>query len=350
MIKKTIILCIFACLFPVFVFSQTTVTLDTALSNSTAYLTSKIPAKTKVVVLNFTSKWPDLSDYIIEELIGYIVNEGALTVVDRQNLESIRKEMDFQLSGEVSDETAQSIGKKLGAQTIISGAITAIGNTYRLRIRAISVQTAQILGMQNVDVAQDGRLAALTGTAYAGPTNAAPSSTARAATTVNPGPSNVSNAEYFNLGAQSLKLTDNFQYGGNYQVCFTEPVLFNGKKIDKGETYTLKITYTADRDLEQSVWVGLVDPSPAAQNWRPLSWPSSQDLCEVGQEIKASKKGETVSVTLTFKTTQKSTSARAAANALVFATRGAGKKGVAGSGKQGPVTLNFTEFVFTKVE
>jgi len=207
MTKKAIALCIFACLFPVFAFSQTAVTIDTALSNSTAYLTGKIPAKTKVVVLNFTSKWPDLSDYIIEELVGYIVNEGALTVVDRQNLESIRKEMDFQLSGEVSDETAQSIGKKLGAQTIISGAITAIGNTYRLRIRAISVQTAQILGMQNVDVAQDSRLAALTGTAYAGPTNAAPANTARTTTTVNPSPSNVSIGEYINLASAGWELS-----------------------------------------------------------------------------------------------------------------------------------------------
>jgi TolB-like protein len=166
--KKSMIFSILA-LLPVIVFSQNALTIDAALNNSTSYFSSRITAKTKVVVLNFSSKWPDLSDYIIEELIGYIVNEGKLTVVDRQNLESIRKEMDFQLSGEVSDETAQSIGKKLGAQTIMSGSITAIGNAYRLRIRAISVETAEIIGMQNVDVAQDSRTAALTGTAYTGP-------------------------------------------------------------------------------------------------------------------------------------------------------------------------------------
>jgi len=156
---------------PVFAFAQTAVSLDAALKNATTYLNGRIPPRTKVVVLNFTSDWVKLSDYVIEELIGYIVNEGTLTVVDRQNLETIRKEMDFQLSGEVSDDTAQSIGKKLGAQTIISGAITAIGNSYRLRIRAISVETAQILGMQNVDVAQDSRIASLTGTAYSTATN-----------------------------------------------------------------------------------------------------------------------------------------------------------------------------------
>jgi TolB-like protein len=175
--KKIIILCFIGLFASISAFSQNAVTIDTALNNSVSYLAGRIPSKTKVVVLNFTSKWPELSDYIIEELIGYIVNEGTLTVVDRNNLETIRKEMDFQLSGEVSDETAQSIGKKLGAQTIISGAITAIGNTYRLRVRAISVETAQILGMQNIDVAQDSRLAALTGTAYAGPATVTRSNT-----------------------------------------------------------------------------------------------------------------------------------------------------------------------------
>lgn len=166
--KKLVILCAFVVLVPAFAFSQNPVTLDTALKNSIPYLTGRLPANSKVVVLNFTSDWPRMSDYIIEELIGYIVNEGTLTVVDRNNLEIIRKEMDFQLSGEVSDETAQSIGKKLGAQNIISGGITALGSTYRLRIRAISVESAQIVGMHNVDVAQDSRSAALTGTAYAG--------------------------------------------------------------------------------------------------------------------------------------------------------------------------------------
>jgi TolB-like protein len=167
--KKYIILFVAVFSISAIVFAQNSLTLDAALNNSTAYLNGRIPAGSKVVILNFTSNWPQLTEYVIEELIGYIVNEGTLAVVDRRNLEMIRQEMDFQLSGEVSDETAQSIGQKLGAQTIISGSITAIGNMYRLRVRAIAVETAQIQGMQNVDVVQDSRLAALTGTAYTGP-------------------------------------------------------------------------------------------------------------------------------------------------------------------------------------
>jgi len=144
-----------------------------------------------------------------------------------------------------------------------------------------------------------------------------------------------------NLGAQSVKLTDNFQYGGNWQGHFMEPALFNGNKISKGETYTLKITFTASRDLEQSLWLGLVDPSASAGNWKPLSWSPSKDLCDVGQEIKDVKAGKPISVTLTFTTLQGSTGARPNQNSLVFASRGKSKE-------PGPITLNFTEFVFTK--
>jgi len=180
--KKVIVFFLFIAIFPFFVFSQDAVAIDTALKNSTSYLNGRMAAGAKVVVLNFSSSWPQLSEYIIEELVGYIVNEGTLTVVDRNNLELIRKEMDFQLSGEVSDETAQSIGQKLGAQNIISGSIVAIGSSYRLRIRAISVETAQIVGVQNIDVVQDSRIAALTGTAFAAAPAARPASNAASVT------------------------------------------------------------------------------------------------------------------------------------------------------------------------
>jgi len=203
--KKRVILCVVYFLVSVLAFSQA-VPLDKALENSVTYLNGKIRAKTKVAVLNFTSDWPKLSDYIIEELVGYIVNEGTLLVVDRMNLEAIRREMDFQLSGEVSDETAQSIGKKLGAQTIVSGSITAIGNAYRLRIRAISVETAQILGMQNIDVTQDSRLAALTGTTYAGSNTASAPPKAKSGGTGNAASSAPADSGWQPIGSAGVKI------------------------------------------------------------------------------------------------------------------------------------------------
>jgi len=148
-----------------------------------------------------------------------------------------------------------------------------------------------------------------------------------------------------NWGAFSLELTDNFKWADNYQIIFTDKRLFNGHRIVPGETYTLKITYTASRDLENTLGIMLVDTTPAAKSWKLLSAIGGK-----GTWIAASKAGKEVSATITLKTKARATDSSEAANALVFNTRGKGKVGVAGSGKQGPVTLNFTEFIFTKVE
>jgi len=65
------------------------------------------------------------------------------------------------MSGDVSDETAQRIGQKLGAQSIISGSFVRIGGEYRMRIRAIAVETAQVQGLTSIQVKMDKTLRGL---------------------------------------------------------------------------------------------------------------------------------------------------------------------------------------------
>jgi hypothetical protein len=149
---------------------------------------------------------------------------------------------------------------------------------------------------------------------------------------------------------KEITLTDNFEYGDGYQVVLTNKSLFNGHKIVPGEKYTLKITYTASRDLEGVIGVGLVDPSAAANYWRTLTFRNGSEIGDPDgmAAMKQSKAGEVVSATLTMTTTAGSTSAAASCNALVFSTNGAGRKGTRGSGVQKAVKLTVTEFVFTK--
>jgi hypothetical protein len=63
-----------------------------------------------------------------------------------------RKELNFNMSGEVNDETAQKIGRFLGAQVVVFGYIKPMGNTVRFKVCAITVETAEILGiyMENI--------------------------------------------------------------------------------------------------------------------------------------------------------------------------------------------------------
>ncbi|MDR0722035.1 MAG: tetratricopeptide repeat protein [Treponema sp.] len=74
---------------------------------------------------------------------GVFVNNKRLVVIERSNLEILRDEQNFQMSGEVSDESAASLGKFIGAPALITGSLTDIGGgSYRFRFNAIDVETA----------------------------------------------------------------------------------------------------------------------------------------------------------------------------------------------------------------
>jgi TolB-like protein len=137
--------------------------LDTAMRKISDYLNERIPHGNKVVFLNVKSNWPDLSEYILSGLSENAVNDGVFSVVDRQQLDAIRAELNFQWSGEVSDASAQEIGKMLGAQTIVSGTVTTLGDEYRIQVRAIVVQTAAVQGQTTQMIDGKGkRIVALT--------------------------------------------------------------------------------------------------------------------------------------------------------------------------------------------
>jgi hypothetical protein len=79
------------------------------------------------------------------------VNVGKVRVVDRQNIAKIVKEYEFQ-AGDLTDETtAVEIGKLSGADIIVIGSISFVGNVYYLNIKLISVETAEIIGSSIAD-------------------------------------------------------------------------------------------------------------------------------------------------------------------------------------------------------
>jgi len=126
--------------------------LDIAIRDASDYLNENLPEGSTIVILNIESDSTSLSDYIIEELIANAVNDKIFTVVDRQQLDAIRAEQNFQFSGEVDDNLALEIGRFFGAQTIVSGSLRPLGARYRLTIRALGVQTAQVQGQYNRNI------------------------------------------------------------------------------------------------------------------------------------------------------------------------------------------------------
>jgi hypothetical protein len=149
-----------------------------------------------------------------------------------------------------------------------------------------------------------------------------------------------------NLGAFNLVLEDNFQWGVTYQAFVTSRTLMNNQAVKVGETYTLKVTYTASRDLEDDMMVGFVDSTEAGNWWTQLSWDDSKKI-DVAK-IPKTKAGETATATITLKIIAAPSGRSGPANGIVFMTEGQGTRGTANSGVKGNVTLRFTEFTLTK--
>jgi hypothetical protein len=116
---------------------------------------------------------------VLDELSAVLVNNGQLVVVDRANLDRIRQELGFNVSGEVSDQSMQEIGQMLGAQALVTGSLTSIDDLRRLMFKVIMTETAAVTVQHNADIINDRRVQALLaqgggsqGVAYGGQGNA----------------------------------------------------------------------------------------------------------------------------------------------------------------------------------
>jgi hypothetical protein len=86
------------------------------------------------------------ADYAVEDL-EYNMVKGGFRLVDRQQIERIRTEQQFQMSGEVDDNSAVSIGKMAGANAVIIISVSYVDRSGRLTLKALDVQTAEIITM-----------------------------------------------------------------------------------------------------------------------------------------------------------------------------------------------------------
>ncbi|MDR0308068.1 MAG: hypothetical protein LBI42_14695 [Chitinispirillales bacterium] len=133
--------------------------LDLTLQDASTYFNTKIPEGTKLAVIAIKSDYPALSEYIIDGMLENLVNTSKFTVVDRQQLETIREELKFQMSGEVDDNSVQAIGRLTGAQSIVLGSAAPIGDTWRISIRALTVKNAEMIGIFNKNIPNAGIIA-----------------------------------------------------------------------------------------------------------------------------------------------------------------------------------------------
>jgi len=126
--------------------SRTTVAgVEGALARAAEQTLRNVPQRSRIAIVYITAQDRSTTDYIAGELEFIWVNAGYI-ITDRSQLDRLRLEQNFQLSGEIDDATAVSIGKFAGADIIVTGRVDGEGNLRRLRLRALDTQTAQVVG------------------------------------------------------------------------------------------------------------------------------------------------------------------------------------------------------------
>ncbi|MFP3042153.1 CsgG/HfaB family protein [Treponema primitia] len=144
-------------------YAQQAMILDDAILDSVDFFSSKLPSGSTVAVTNFEAENKELSDFIIQELLVAFSNTGTVRVVERSRLELLENELNFNMSGSVSDETAQGIGRMIGAQILFSGSIGQYRDMYRMRIQAVVIETAEVIGTRTINIKYDPTLTGLLG-------------------------------------------------------------------------------------------------------------------------------------------------------------------------------------------
>lgn len=121
-------------------------------------LSHQIQSKTTesdiVAIVNFKTTTSQFSNRVINDLTNELIAE-KVRIIDRENLDKIHAEQQYQLSGYVDDKYAVSIGHELGATAIILGNGENMTDFYRLNFRMLSVKTTEILVQISINVKYD---------------------------------------------------------------------------------------------------------------------------------------------------------------------------------------------------
>jgi TolB-like protein len=120
-------------------------TREEAVNRASEKFINALPEYAVVAVLSVASDDTETAVFIVDEFEYRLVEANKFKIVDRKSLDAVRSEQNFQASGAVGDESAVSIGNMLGAAVVITGDISGSGTSRRLNLKALDVQTGEIM-------------------------------------------------------------------------------------------------------------------------------------------------------------------------------------------------------------
>jgi len=128
--------------------------LQDAIEQTAEQIAAELPKGSRLAIVAFEADSDSLSEFIRAELTTALIKRG-IEVVARSSIEYINQELDFQMSGYVSDETALSVGKFAAAELLITGQLRHLGNAYRFSATVTRVEEATHVNASSLDVRDD---------------------------------------------------------------------------------------------------------------------------------------------------------------------------------------------------
>jgi hypothetical protein len=125
---------------------------DKAVKNAIDTLNAKLPAGANIMIMKTNSTERNMLDYVVNQMTKTVVQAGKLKVVDRSNQALINAEQQYQLSGNVDDNSAVSIGHQLGVQYIVICWISGEKSLRRLNQKVLNIETAQITDQADFEI------------------------------------------------------------------------------------------------------------------------------------------------------------------------------------------------------
>jgi curli biogenesis system outer membrane secretion channel CsgG len=87
----------------------------------------------------------NLGKAISAMLVTEFSGRPGMRIVERQEINDLIREQDLSLSGRIEEADAIEVGKLLGVQYVLHGQVTSIVDNLRMDIRAVDVETSEIV-------------------------------------------------------------------------------------------------------------------------------------------------------------------------------------------------------------
>jgi TolB-like protein len=109
----------------------------------------------RLAILNFINvdgKQSVLGRYLVEQTSNYLFQNSEIKIVERDQIDKVIKELDFNMSGYVSDESALTIGHMLGANAVTVGTLTKVGNKISVNLKIVETESASLLSSGSTEI------------------------------------------------------------------------------------------------------------------------------------------------------------------------------------------------------